>query len=54
MERVESRLSLLKMVDSIYRQKVELAEFSNMDTFREQALDMILAPGREGGVRPVE
>ncbi len=43
-ERVESRLSLLKMVDSIYRQKVELAEFSNMDTFREQALDMILAP----------
>ena len=43
-ERVESRLSLLKMVDSIYRRKVELAEFSNMDIFREQALDMILAP----------
>ncbi len=43
-ERVESRLSLLKMVDSIYRRKVELAEFSDMDTFREQALDMILAP----------
>ena len=43
-ERVESRLSLLKMVDSIYRRKVELAEFSSMDTFREQALNMILAP----------
>ena len=43
-ERVESRLSLLKMIDSIYRRKVELAEFSSMDTFREQALNMILAP----------
>lgn len=43
-ERIDSRLSLLKIVDQAYRQKVESSDFSNMDIFREQALDMILAP----------
>ena len=44
LERLESRLSMLEMVDSIYRKKVEKAEFTAMDGFREQALQMILQP----------
>ncbi len=43
-ESLESRNSFLKIVDSWYRKKVELAEFSNMDSFRERALQMILSP----------
>ena len=43
-ESLENRSSFLKIVDRYYRQKVELAEFSNMDGFREQALQMILSP----------
>ena len=43
-ESLESRGSFLKIVDRFYREKVEMAEFSNMDGFREQALQMILSP----------
>ena len=43
-ESLENRSSFLKIVDRHYRQQVELAEFSNMDGFREQALQMILSP----------
>ena len=43
-ESLESRGSFLKIVDRFYREKVELAEFSNMDGFRERALQMILSP----------
>jgi len=43
-ESLESRSSMLKIVDRLYRQKVEVAEFSKMDGFREKALQMILTP----------
>ena len=42
-ERVEDRRSFLSLVDRFYRQKMELAEFSDMDTFTEQAWNMILS-----------
>ncbi|MBM3801347.1 MAG: DUF1501 domain-containing protein [Acidimicrobiia bacterium] len=42
--RIEDRRSFLNIWDHLYRQKVERAEHANMDTFREQALNMILTP----------
>lgn len=44
MEVLEDRRAFLKLVDQFYRQKVETAGFSNMDTFTEQAWNMILSP----------
>ena len=44
MEILEDRRAFLKLVDKFYRQKVETADFSNMDTFTEQAWNMILSP----------
>jgi len=41
---LENRRSFLKVVDELYRQKVEFAEFSKLDAFREQALNMLLTP----------
>jgi hypothetical protein len=43
-QRIEQRRSFLAQVDRIYRQKVETADYANMDKFREQALNMILSP----------
>jgi Protein of unknown function (DUF1501) len=42
-ERLQQRRSFLKMVDELYRSKVEHAEYANMDTFTQQAWDMILS-----------
>jgi uncharacterized protein (DUF1501 family) len=44
LERVQERRSLLKVVDRLYRRKEQIAEFGNLDTFTEQALQMILSP----------
>ena len=44
LETVEDRRAFLDVVDRHYRQKVEAAEFANMDTFVEQAWNMILSP----------
>jgi len=47
-KRLEDRRSMLSVVDRLYRQNVEQARYANMDTFRQQALDMILShPVRE-------
>ncbi len=43
-ERIEERRSFLKVWDQLYRQKEEIAEYGNLDTFTEQALQMILSP----------
>ena len=43
-ERIQDRLSFQKVVQRLYRQKIQLAESSPMDTFTEQALDMVLQP----------
>jgi len=42
--RIDDRLSMLKMVDGFFRNRLEKAEFSAMDTFTEQALKMIVTP----------
>ena len=42
-ERIEERRSFLKVWDELYRQKEEIAEYGNLDTFTEQALRMILS-----------
>jgi hypothetical protein len=44
MEAIEDRKTLLNVVDRHYREKENLAEFTKMDTYREQALRMILSP----------
>ena len=41
---LENRRTFLDIVDRTYREKVEAAEFSKMDGFREKALQMILSP----------
>ena len=43
-KRIEDRRSFLTLVDRLYRQKEELAEYGDRDMFRDQALKMILAP----------
>jgi uncharacterized protein (DUF1501 family) len=42
---LEDRRAFLKIVDQTYRKKVQDAEFANLDTFREQAWNIITAPG---------
>ena len=42
--RIHDRLGFLDLVERHYRRKVEVAEFGNMDTFTEQAFNMITAP----------
>ena len=44
LERIQTRHSLLKIVDESYRRKMELARYSKMDKFSEQALKMVLSP----------
>jgi uncharacterized protein (DUF1501 family) len=44
LDRIQDRRSFLKIWDSFHRQKVEIAEYASMDTFTEQALNMILSP----------
>ena len=41
---VDDRRAMLKIVDGYYREKEEVAEFSEMDAFETQALQMILSP----------
>ena len=43
-EAIEDRKTLLNIVDRHYRAKEEIVEFAKMDSFREQALQMILSP----------
>ena len=43
-ERIQERRSYLKMIDQLYRQKEEMAEYADRDTFRDQALRMLLSP----------
>jgi len=43
-ERIQERRSLLKFVDTAYREKQQIAEFSNLDTFTQQAFSLILSP----------
>jgi hypothetical protein len=44
LDQVRDRRSFLKIVDQVYREKVETAEFVNADRFTEQAWNMILSP----------
>ena len=41
---IEDRLSALKLVDRVYREKVQHVEFAKMDRFTEAAWKMILSP----------
>jgi hypothetical protein len=41
---LEDRRSFLNIVDKYYRRHAEAAEFAKLDSFREQAWNMILAP----------
>jgi hypothetical protein len=43
-DQIDHRRSMLKIVDRYYREKEDVAEFAQMDTFEEQALKMILSP----------
>ena len=40
---LEDRRTMLELVDRLYRRKVQSAEYANMDTFRQQALNMLLS-----------
>ena len=42
--RIQERRSMLEAVDRQFRQREQMAEFANLDTFRQQALGMILSP----------
>jgi hypothetical protein len=44
LDRIDDRRSFLKIVDQQYRQKEEMVEYANMDSFTEQALRMIMSP----------
>lgn len=43
-ERLQERRTFLKTWDKLHRQKLQTAEYANMDSFGEQALNMILSP----------
>jgi hypothetical protein len=43
-ERIADRRSFLKVVDDLYRRRVESAEHASLDSFTEQALKMLLTP----------
>ena len=44
MKVLEDRRSFLRLVDRVYRQKVQIAEFSHVDIFVEQAWNILLSP----------
>ena len=44
LERLQHRRSLLSLVDRSFRETEEMSEYLNLDTFAEQALQMILSP----------
>src|SRR5262245_2413466 len=44
---IEHRKSFLKVVDRLYREKEQQAEFATMDALSRQALGMLLSPGVE-------
>lgn len=44
LERIQERRAFLDLVDQSYRRAAERAEFADMDTFLQQALNMILSP----------
>jgi len=44
LERMSHRRSFLEVWDNYHRQKAEIAEYVEMDTYREQALNMLLSP----------
>jgi arylsulfatase A-like enzyme len=44
MKALEDRRSFLRVVDRVYRQKVQIAEFSHADIFVEQAWNILLSP----------
>jgi hypothetical protein len=46
-ETIEHRKSFLKVVDRLYREKEEQAEFGTMDALSRQALGMLLSPNVE-------
>src|SRR5262249_46924656 len=41
---IENRRSFLKIVDRLYREKEQLAEFAQMDSLTRQALGMLMSP----------
>jgi hypothetical protein len=43
-ERIEHRRSFLKVCDRLYREKLQMAESSELDPFTQQALNMVLTP----------
>ncbi len=43
-ERIADRRSFLKVVDDLYRRRMESAEHAKLDSFTEQALKMLLTP----------
>src|SRR5262249_53695358 len=43
-ETIEHRRSFLKVVDRLYREKEQLADFGKMDTLSRQALGMLMSP----------
>ena len=45
LERMGNRRSFLNLVDQVYRHQVERAEHAKMDSFRQQAWNMLLSPG---------
>jgi uncharacterized protein (DUF1501 family) len=44
MERIEGRRAMLRLVDQMYRERLETAEHASADAFQQQALQMILSP----------
>src|SRR5262245_36355682 len=43
-ERIQQRRAMSRLVDEMYREQVVNAEHAKLDTFQEQALNMILSP----------
>lgn len=43
-DRIEHRRSFLRVWDRLYREKLELAENGELDSFTEQALEMVMSP----------
>ncbi len=44
MQAIENQQAFLKVVDALYRQKLDSTEFSKMDAFSEQALNLLSTP----------
>lgn len=45
LERMGNRRSFLSLIDQVYRQQVESVEHAKMDSFLQQAWNMLLSPG---------